>query len=65
MIELAVTILVAVLVLGATQIPALGDALGRFFRGPPDHRSSTPGRASTPPESPEASSGLRSGRSGK
>jgi hypothetical protein len=35
MIELAVTILVALFVWGAMQIPSLGDALGRFFRGPP------------------------------
>jgi Sec-independent protein translocase protein TatA len=35
MIELAVTILVVLFVLGAMQIPSLGDALGRFFRGPP------------------------------
>ncbi len=35
MIELAVTVLVALFVWGAMQIPSLGDALGRFFRGPP------------------------------
>jgi hypothetical protein len=35
MIELAVTILVVLFVWGAMQIPAMGDALGRFFRGPP------------------------------
>ncbi len=43
MIELAVTVLVALFVWGAMQIPSLGDALGRFFRGPPrDPHQGTP-----------------------
>jgi sec-independent protein translocase protein TatA len=33
MIDLAVTIFVLLLVLGATRIPALGDAIGRRVRG--------------------------------
>jgi Sec-independent protein translocase protein TatA len=34
MAELAVTIFVVILVLGAVKIPALGDAIGRRLRGP-------------------------------
>ena len=34
MAEIAVTVFVVLLVLGAMQIPALGDALGRRLRGP-------------------------------
>ncbi len=34
MAELAVTVLVLLLVLGAMNIPALGDAIGRRVRGP-------------------------------
>lgn len=34
MAELAVTVFVVVLVLGALKIPALGDAIGRRLRGP-------------------------------
>jgi sec-independent protein translocase protein TatA len=39
MTELLVVIFVALLVFGATRIPALGDALGRAVRG---HRSAAP-----------------------
>jgi hypothetical protein len=35
MAELAVTVLVVLLVVGAMKIPALGDAIGRRLRGPP------------------------------
>jgi hypothetical protein len=34
MAELAVTVFVVILVLGAVKIPALGDAIGRRLRGP-------------------------------
>ena len=34
MAELAVTVFVVLLVIGATKIPALGDAIGRRLRGP-------------------------------
>ncbi len=34
MAEIAVTVFVVVLVLGALKIPALGDAIGRRLRGP-------------------------------
>jgi len=34
MAELAVTVFVVLLVLGAMKIPALGDAIGRRLRGP-------------------------------
>jgi Sec-independent protein translocase protein TatA len=46
MIELAFTALVALLLVGAMQLPALGDALGRFFRGPPpgEERGTPPKR---------------------
>ncbi len=45
MAELAVTVLVVLLVLGAMKIPALGDAIGRRLRGPapaPKHPLSPP-----------------------
>ncbi len=44
MAEIAVTVLVVLLVLGAMKIPALGDAIGRRLRGPE--------RAPKPPLSP-------------
>jgi Sec-independent protein translocase protein TatA len=34
MAELAVTVLVILLIVGAMKIPALGDAIGRRLRGP-------------------------------
>ncbi len=34
MAEIAVTVFVVLLVLGALKIPALGDAIGRRLRGP-------------------------------
>lgn len=47
MAELAVTLFVALLVFGASQIPSLGDALGRRLRGPP--REGAP----PPPSAPQ------------
>jgi hypothetical protein len=46
MAELAVTVFVVLLVLGALKIPALGDAIGRRLRGP----TPTPKRPLSPPE---------------
>jgi sec-independent protein translocase protein TatA len=49
MAELAVTLFVMLLVFGATQIPALGDAIGRRVRGPgPNRRESPPEERSEP-----------------
>ncbi len=51
MAELAVTVLVVLLVLGAMKIPALGDAIGRRVRGPAP--------AAKPPLSPPQSARSR------
>jgi hypothetical protein len=48
MAELAVTAFVLLLVLGALQIPALGDAIGRRLRGPAPKRDSPASRLSPP-----------------
>jgi len=51
MTELLVVIFVALLVFGATRIPALGDALGRAVRGnrSAERNPSPPPRAEEPP----------------
>jgi sec-independent protein translocase protein TatA len=50
MAELAMTAFVVLLILGAMNIPALGDAIGRRVRGPrgaPDRPLAPPGGART------------------
>lgn len=52
MAELAVTVFVVLLILGATKIPALGDAIGRRLCGPgPAQKAEKPTKAPlSPPE---------------
>ena len=52
MAELAVTVFVVLLILGATKVPALGDAIGRRLRGPgPAKKAEKPSQAPlSPPE---------------
>lgn len=54
MSEIAVVLFVAALVLGATRIPAIGDAIGRIARGDrrppaPDHRDADDPARKDPP----------------
>jgi sec-independent protein translocase protein TatA len=57
MTELLVVLFVAVLVFGATRIPALGDALGRAVRGAPTRAPETPTPPQRAPEEPPRRAG--------
>jgi sec-independent protein translocase protein TatA len=55
MTEILVVLFVALLVFGATRIPALGDALGRAVRGTPSRTPEAPARRA--PEEPPRRTG--------